>query len=61
MREILQVPEPQRGAFFDQLRKEYPVRREFQNTVVKLPGNAASLARKLAGIGFQVSKENSAW
>ncbi len=31
-REIAMVPEETRGKFFDDLRKNYPVRREFQNT-----------------------------
>ncbi len=61
MREILQVPAEQQGAFFDRLRKDYPVRREFQNTVVKLPRGADSLAAKLAGIGFRVEMEKSRW
>ena len=33
-REILMVEESSRGKFFDDLRKNYPVRREFQNTRV---------------------------
>lgn len=53
-REILMVPPEQRGAFFDKLRKEYPIRREFQNTVVELPKNQDSLAKMLEGIGFQI-------
>ncbi len=57
MREMLVVPQGERGAFFDRLRKEYPVRREFQNTVVKIPEGAEKLARKLAGIGFAVKTE----
>lgn len=43
-----------RGRFFDALRKEYPVRREFQNTTVVLPARQGTLARKLQGIGFRV-------
>ena len=42
------------GKFFDNLRKEYPVRREFQNTRVLLETPSEPLARKLAGIGFNV-------
>jgi len=61
MREILQVPAEQQGAFFDRLRRDYPVRREFQNTLVKLPKGADTLAAKLAGIGFQVEMEKSRW
>ncbi|MCI0499910.1 MAG: 4-phosphoerythronate dehydrogenase [Planctomycetales bacterium] len=54
MREILLQPENERGAWFDMLRKDYPVRREFQNTKVLLPDTQSSLAKKLAGIGFQI-------
>ena len=53
-REILLVPECERGAFFDALRKNYPVRREFQNTRVIVPGGCDELANKLSGIGFMV-------
>jgi erythronate-4-phosphate dehydrogenase len=53
-REILLVPEDERGGFFDDLRKNYPVRREFQNTTVSGPDEGSSLAKKLAGIGFNV-------
>lgn len=44
----------QAGEFFDNLRKEYAVRREFQNTRVVLERPCEPLARKLAGIGFSV-------
>lgn len=54
MREMLVVPQGERGAFFDRLRKEYPVRREFQNTIVKITAETGKLAEKLAGIGFTV-------
>jgi len=53
-REILLVPEGERGKFFDDLRKNYPVRREFQNTKVMLAKGEESLRRKLCGIGFKV-------
>jgi hypothetical protein len=45
----------ERGQFFDNLRKNYRVRREFQNTEVVVKGASDSLAGKLAGIGFKVS------
>jgi len=44
------------GEFFDNLRKEYPVRREFVNTLVVLEGACESLSQKLAGIGFTVGR-----
>ncbi|MGH2271427.1 4-phosphoerythronate dehydrogenase PdxB [Anaerohalosphaeraceae bacterium U12dextr] len=53
-REILLQEPAKRGEFFDMLRKNYPERREFQNTKVFVPDIHSSLARKLAGIGFQI-------
>ncbi|UCF43036.1 MAG: 4-phosphoerythronate dehydrogenase [Planctomycetota bacterium] len=53
-REIAMVPEAERAKFFDDLRKNYPVRREFHNTKVVLDGPCESLAAKLGGIGFRV-------
>jgi erythronate-4-phosphate dehydrogenase len=53
-REILTVPDPERGPFFDRLRKEYPERREFQNTVAVVPAGQTRLAAILSRIGFQV-------
>ena len=54
MRRVADEPEEKRGAFFDELRKNYPVRREFQNTKVVLINGSESLAGKLEGIGFEV-------
>ncbi|MGD0572471.1 MAG: 4-phosphoerythronate dehydrogenase PdxB [Sedimentisphaerales bacterium] len=52
-REIAMVEPEKRGKFFDDLRKNYPVRREFQNTkIIMTSGNG--LKTKLSGIGFQV-------
>jgi len=53
-REIANQPAQERGRFFDMLRKNYPVRREFQNTTVMLDLPRRSLGEKLAGIGFVV-------
>ena len=54
-REILMVPEADRDKFFDELRKNYPVRREFQNT--KIACTDKNIANVLAGLGFKVSNE----
>jgi erythronate-4-phosphate dehydrogenase len=54
MREILMVPDQQRGEFFDDLRKNYSVRREFQNTRIILDKPCEGLVKKLVGIGFKV-------
>jgi len=59
LRRVLDVPAKKRGKFFDDLRKNYPVRREFQNTEIIATENtevAESLSRKLKGIGFKVKK-----
>jgi dihydropteroate synthase len=53
LRQIAHQPPDKRGRFFDDLRKHYPVRREFQNTTVVLDKPREGLARKLRGIGFQ--------
>jgi len=56
LREIRECGAGKSGEFFDNLRKEYPVRREFVNTRVVLEGACESLSRKLAGIGFTVGR-----
>jgi erythronate-4-phosphate dehydrogenase len=53
-REIAMVKPEKRAKFFDDLRKNYPVRREFQNTTVLLGQPCPSLVEKLKGIGFRV-------
>lgn len=53
-REILIVEPEARGKWFDDLRKDYPVRREFQNTKVIITGSDSELEGKLTGIGFKM-------
>jgi erythronate-4-phosphate dehydrogenase len=53
-REILIVPPDERSQWFDDLRKDYPVRREFQNTRITAIDEDSALARKLKGIGFTI-------
>jgi len=52
LRQIVDEPKEKREAFFDGLRKDYPVRREFQNTRIIVKGGKESLAKKLEGIGL---------
>jgi erythronate-4-phosphate dehydrogenase len=54
LRAIADLPTAERAAYFDRLRKEYPQRREFQNSTITLRGGSVTLARKLAGIGFKL-------
>ncbi len=44
----------QRGRYFDELRKNYPVRREFTATAIRLPEDKKTLAKKLRQMGFIV-------
>ncbi len=64
LRRVLDEPVEKRGAYFDKLRKDYPVRREFQNTKILLATentekDSKRLLRKLEGIGFKVQNEKS--
>jgi len=59
-REIAMVPEGERGKFFDDLRKNYPVRREFQNTKIEFATEGTeNLSKKLKGIGFKIVNSQS--
>ena len=53
MRQILNLPVDKIGEFFDSLRKNYPIRREFQNTKIVLEPTCKSIVEKLSGIGFK--------
>ena len=61
LRRILERSAEKRGELFDSLRKNYPVRREFQNTTVVITTEstelkAEKLLGKLRGIGFKEGK-----
>jgi erythronate-4-phosphate dehydrogenase len=56
-REIATVEPEKRAKFFDDLRENYPVRREFQNTKVVVKDKNSSLSKKLKGIGFLLAQE----
>jgi erythronate-4-phosphate dehydrogenase len=55
LRKLADLPAAEQGPYFDRLRKEYPVRREFPNTTVKIPPSPAraEIEAKLRGIGFK--------
>jgi erythronate-4-phosphate dehydrogenase len=58
LRQILNMPAESRGRYFDDLRKNYPVRREFQNTRIEFTAETAgNLVKKLKGIGFAIKGE----
>ena len=54
LREMMSLAETERAPYFDRLRKEYPVRREFSETVIRLPAGNEQLEHLLASLGFVV-------
>lgn len=54
LRALFAAAPGERVALFDRLRKNYPRRREFFNTRVRLGFSDPDLAARLAGIGFNV-------
>jgi len=54
LRKILELPSSEQGIYFDRLRKTYPIRREFQNTLIETASVNPSLRAKIAGLGFRV-------
>ena len=57
MQELLTASPNERPPLFDDLRKNYPVRREFHTTSVTLPKNQEKLRQMFAGIGFSDIRE----
>jgi erythronate-4-phosphate dehydrogenase len=53
MRGIILKAPGQRAGYFDQLRKEYPQRREFQNTRARVQPKNKAIHQSLSGLGFQ--------
>lgn len=54
LRRLPEITIQQRGHYFDELRKNYPLRREFSSTVIKLSHGQNILAEKLRKLGFNV-------
>ena len=54
LRRILDMPGAERASCFDELRKSYPVRREFDQVLINLEGEGGPAGELLAGLGFQV-------
>jgi erythronate-4-phosphate dehydrogenase len=52
LRRINHTTQP--NTYFDQLRKNYPIRREWSCIKIKLPPEKAELATKLQRLGFQI-------
>ena len=56
LREVAGVRDAQRGSFFHRLRREYPGRREFFNTTLKLSDARKTLQRKFTALGFRLTE-----
>lgn len=54
MRELLKMDSAEQGAYFDRMRKEYWVRREFEAFTVELAPGLAAAAETLKKLGFKV-------
>jgi erythronate-4-phosphate dehydrogenase len=54
LRQIEKVDKEQRGGYFSDLRKYYPVRREFPSMTVSLPEGYDRLEQKLKNLGFRI-------
>ncbi len=58
MRKMIDMNEEQRGIYFDKLRKEYPLRREFNNYTVLLRSVEKEFAGLLKAFRFKVEPES---
>lgn len=54
LRSSFSLPESERGAFFDQLRKTYRCRREFSGVKVQLKQVDSELHKKFKALGFKI-------
>ena len=59
LRQIVSLPEEERGKYFSRLRTEYRIRREFFNYTVYVDGEAKSLFNLLQLLGFKVTEATS--
>lgn len=57
LRKLLDLPMDQRGSWFDSLRKNYPVRREFPYYRILIPPQRDSLLSRLAQLGFSAIRQ----
>jgi len=56
MRKILNMSASKQGVYFDQIRDNYPNRRDFHNTQIIIEHSSDPLATKFKGIGFNIRK-----
>ncbi|UCE62759.1 MAG: 4-phosphoerythronate dehydrogenase [Nitrospirota bacterium] len=56
MAALRQIPHENRPLAFDRLRKNYPVRREFHHTTVRLLNGETEIQQKVASLGFKIER-----
>lgn len=54
LRNTLRLPDEERAAAFDRLRRDYPVRREFSSVKIQLKGTSRSLQDQFRVLGFKL-------
>ena len=54
LRDMIHVPAGEQAAYFDSLRKNYPVRREFGNTTLKIRDVSTDFSQQLKQLGFNL-------
>jgi erythronate-4-phosphate dehydrogenase len=57
LRQMVSIPEAECGRYFQKLRAEYRIRREFFNSTVSLPDNAKEIYNVLHLLGFKVKNQ----
>jgi erythronate-4-phosphate dehydrogenase len=57
LRQLVSLPGTERGKYFQSLRAEYRMRREFFNSTVSLPETAKGIAHTLRLLGFNLKNE----
>ena len=55
-RALLRLPQDERRAYFDQLRRHYRVRREFGSVKICLKGTAREMERSFTVLGFSIKR-----
>jgi erythronate-4-phosphate dehydrogenase len=55
LRKITEMNEEERGKYFDGLRKNYPVRREFNNFTIRLEKKESGIVDRLKALRFEVA------
>ena len=62
LRQVVDLPEGERGRFFMKLRADYRIRREFPNRMVRLPARYEAMVETLNRLGFKTeTKREYRW